>query len=81
VVERSGRVSWLSAIAIAGRAFRAAQPHTEFTTTSVVPSWRSVSSTCCAVLSSSTPRRVSSSRIGRSSISGYGISTLRFWFG
>jgi hypothetical protein len=36
VTARSGRVSCRSAIATAGRALRAAQPQTEFTTTSVV---------------------------------------------
>src|SRR2546425_4163125 len=65
------------ASAAAGRALRAAQPHTEFTTTSVgarsVPSTVSTSS---GVRSSSNPRLVNSSRIGRT-ISGSYIGTFR----
>ena len=53
-----------------GRAFRAAQPHTEFTTTSVVPGSAKVLSTSSTVRSSWMPARVSSSRIGRRRISG-----------
>ena len=60
VVARSGTVVCESAIAIAGRALRAAQPQTEFTTTSVVPGSATTASTCAAVRSSVTPRRVSS---------------------
>src|SRR2546422_1971326 len=65
------------ASAAAGRELRAAQPHTEFTTTSVgarsVPSTVSTSS---GVRSSSNPRLVNSSRIGRT-ISGSYIGTFR----
>src|SRR6266581_1972678 len=66
------------ASAAAGRALRAAQPQTEFTTTSVgARSLASTASTSSAVRSSSKPRRVRSSRIGRT-ISGSYIGTFRF---
>src|SRR6266545_1379049 len=66
------------ASAAAGRAFRAAQPHTEFTTTRVgARALASTASTSSAVRSSSKPRRVSSSRMGRT-ISGSYIGTFRF---
>src|SRR5882762_5648549 len=61
----------------AGLALRAAQPHTELTTTSVgARSPASTASTADAVRSSSKPRRGSSSRIGRT-ISGSYIGTFR----
>ena len=50
---------------MAGRALRAAHPQTEFTTTSAVPFCSlSLASTSADVRSSSTPRRVSSCRMG-----------------
>src|SRR6266852_7083125 len=65
------------ASAAAGRALRAAHPHTEFTTTSVgARSVRSTASTSSGVRSSSNPRLVNSSRIGRT-ISGSYIGTFR----
>src|SRR5712692_12103821 len=65
------------ASAAAGLALRAAQPHTEFTTTSVgARSLASTASTSSGVRSSSKPRRVNSSRIGRT-ISGSYIGTFR----
>src|SRR5439155_18252998 len=65
------------ASAAAGRALRAAQPQTEFTTTSVgARSLPSTASTSSEVRSSSNPRLVSSSRIGRT-ISGSYIGTFR----
>src|SRR3989442_12901032 len=65
------------ASAAAGRALRAAQPHTEFTTTRVGPrSLASTASSSSGVRSSSKPRRVNSSRIGRT-ISGSYIGTFR----
>ena len=54
-----------------GRAFPAAQPHTEFTTSMVVPGCLTTSSTASGVFSSSNPRRVSSERIGAMNGSGY----------
>src|SRR5687768_17982971 len=52
-------------MATPGRALRAAQPHIELTTTSVVPvASLSFASTSSGVRSSSTPRRVSSCRMG-----------------
>src|SRR6478735_2153218 len=57
---------------MAGRALRAAHPHTEFTTTSVVPAVSfSRASTSAGVRSSSTPSRVSSCRIGVTKRSSY----------
>ena len=62
----------------AGRILPAAQPQIEFTITMTVP-WVffRTSSTSPAVRSSCTPRRVSSSRIGRTISSGYAIGTSK----
>ena len=61
-----------SAEATAGRALRAAQPHTEFTTTSVVPfACMSFASTSAGVRISSTPSFVSSWRMGVTNRSSY----------
>ena len=65
VVIAAGGYPLAEAERAAGRALPAAQPHTEFTTSSTVPFFSpSTASTASAVLVSSTPRRVSSSRIG-----------------
>ena len=53
-----------------GRALPAAQPHTEFTTSSVVPGRATAASTASGVRSSSKPSTVSSSRIGAMKCSG-----------
>jgi hypothetical protein len=62
-----------------GRAFPAAQPHTEFTTSISVPFvFLTTSSTSAAVFNSFAPIAAISPRIGAISISGYGISTPSF---
>src|SRR5215467_1070332 len=67
-----------------GRILPAAHPHTEFTTTMVVPFWASAFSTSAAVRASAMPAEVSSWRIGAIIISGYilfppyGLSTPDF---
>ena len=64
-VDEDARVVIADVQESAGRALAAAHPHTEFTTSIVVPSRvPRAASTSSAVRSSSTPRRVSSSRIG-----------------
>src|SRR5579883_135739 len=80
VVSRSGRVGWRSASATAGRALRAAHPHTEFTTTSVVPGvCSSAASTASGVRNSSIPRRVNSWRIGATKRSSYMLMSFLVW--
>src|SRR6185312_1151323 len=74
VVNVPGTRSCSRAKATAGRALRAAQPQIELTTTNVAPgASRSVASTSSAVRSSRTPSRVSSSRIGVTNRSSYGM--------
>src|ERR1700686_697054 len=65
-------MEFCSAMRTAGRMRPAAHPQIEFTTTIVVPGrFFTARSTSSGVLSSSIPRRVSSSRIGTTIISGY----------
>ena len=70
--ERSGRDPFCKAVRTAGRRRPAAQPQIELTITRVVPCCAcSLLSTSLALFNSSTPRRVSSSRMGITIISGY----------
>src|ERR1035437_8839018 len=75
-------MAWLGLVACcrarrtARRILPAAHPHTELTTSIVVPGWASAASTSAAVRASFKPARVSSSRIGISMISGYMESLL-----
>ena len=64
VVRCSGRLPWRSASAMPGRALPAAQPHTEFTTSSVVPACWTAASTASGVLRSSKPSWANSARMG-----------------
>src|SRR5690606_21488811 len=54
-----------------GRALRAAQPQTEFTTTNVVPSFDKAFSTSSDVYNASKPAEVNSASIGFTISSGY----------
>src|ERR1700674_615755 len=68
----TGLIAFCKARRTAGRMRPAAHPQIEFTTTIVVPdSFCTKRSTSAALRSSSIPRRVSSSRIGITIISGY----------
>ena len=82
VVRRAGFFPCRIASAAAGRAFRAEQPHTEFTTTSVVPpASLSAASTASGVRSSVKPIPVSSARIGATNSSGYIVGAMRRFTG
>src|SRR5579872_2241229 len=70
--KRSGRAEFCKAVRTAGRRRPAAQPQIEFTITRVVPCAAcNLLSTSFAVFNSSTPKRVRSSRMGITIISGY----------
>src|SRR6185437_7623925 len=71
VMMRSGRIPLRTAARTPGRILPAAQPHTEFTTTMVVPFCFTAFSTSAAVRASWMPAEVSSSRMGAIIISGY----------
>src|SRR6185312_15303581 len=70
-MDWSGTTEFCKATRTAGRILPAAHPHTEFTTTIVVPGWASAASTSSAVRVSLIPARVNSSRIGMTMTSGY----------
>src|SRR5690606_16850974 len=67
----SGRLIFCKLILAPGRALAAAQPQTELTTTSVVPSFANAVSTASAVCNSSKPTLVKSSRMGFTNSAGY----------
>src|SRR5690554_4219870 len=71
VIKWSGLFALSKLILAPGRAFRAAQPQTEFITTRVVPSFFKESCTSCAVYNSSKPTEASSKRMGFTNSSGY----------
>src|SRR5947207_14385932 len=77
VARISGRARWERASATAGRAFPAAQPQIELTTTKAVPrAGPRTASTSSGVLISLKPKLVSSSLIGWTISSGYTLDLL-----
>ena len=77
VYKWSGVFSLFNEILTAGRAFAAAQPQTELTTTKAVPDLDKPVSTASAVNNSSKPMVVNSSFMGLTISAGYII--LYFW--
>src|SRR5574343_873179 len=74
VYKLSGFLSLANERIIPGRAAPAAQPHTELTTTKLIPLLLDiVFSTSSEVFNSVKPTFVNSARIGDTNISGYGI--------
>ena len=71
VVRWSGFFSFCKLYSTAGRALRAAQPQTEFTTNKVVPSLSMACFTASTVFNSLKPTLVSSSIIGFTNSGGY----------
>ena len=67
-----------AAIFAAGRAFAAAQPQTEFTTSKTVPScWSNTWDTSSGVVKPSNPKSVNSADIGATKCGGYIFFTVR----